>query len=79
MHNNDFDILFRRFHYSAKVQIAKIDKNAQKLSAFCTTQSSWVFEFSHKLYQAQNLQLCLGTTHATSPYPMNIYQIRYMI
>ena len=29
MHNNDFDILLRSVHYSAKLRIAKIDKNAQ--------------------------------------------------
>ena len=31
MHNNDFDILLRSFHYSAKLQIAKIHKNVQKI------------------------------------------------
>ena len=28
MHNNDFDILRGSVHYSAKLQIAKINKNA---------------------------------------------------
>ena len=28
MHDNDFDILLRSVHYSTKLQIAKIHKNA---------------------------------------------------
>ena len=30
MHNYDFDILLRIVHYSAKLQIAKINGNAKK-------------------------------------------------
>ena len=29
MHNDDFDVLLRSVHYSAKLQIAKIHKNAK--------------------------------------------------
>ena len=51
MHNNDFDILIRSVHYSAKLQIAKIHRIAQQIKSFLYT--SWVFEFSYMLYQTQ--------------------------
>ena len=45
MYNNDFDILLRSVHYSFKLQIAKIHKNAQEIK-WCLYNTSWVFEFS---------------------------------
>ena len=36
MNNNDFDILLRSVHQSAKLQIAKFHKILNKLSVICT-------------------------------------------
>ena len=68
MHNYDFDILLRSVHCSAKLQIAKIHKNTQK-QKFYPYKTSWEFEFSYKLYLAQNVQFCLSTPHMISPEP----------
>ena len=59
MHNDDFGILISSVHYSTKLQIAKSHNNAKNKGL--SVQGS--FEFSYKLYLAQNLQICLGTTH----------------
>ena len=56
MHNYDFDILLRSVHFSAKLQIANIHKNAPKIKCYLC-KASWVFEFSYKFCLAQNLQL----------------------
>ena len=53
MHNNDFDIPLRSVHLSPKLQIPKIHKNYQKIKCYLY-KSSWVFEFSYKLYFTQN-------------------------
>ena len=58
MHNNDFDILLGTVLYSAKLQISKLYQNAQKFK-FYLDNGSWKFEFSYKIYLAQNLQRCL--------------------
>ena len=47
MHNNDFDILLRKVNYSAKQQMARIHKNAEKITVGRTTLSSEVFKFSY--------------------------------
>ena len=49
MYNNDFDILLRSVHLSPKLQIQKIHLNIQKIKCFLHN-TSWVFEFSYKLY-----------------------------
>ena len=43
MHNNDFDILLRSVHYSAKLQIAKIHKKVQKIKCYLY-KASWEFD-----------------------------------
>ena len=48
MHNNDFDILLRSVQYSAKLQIAKIHNNVQKIKWYLY-KASWEFGFSYKL------------------------------
>ena len=53
MHNNDFDILLRSVHLSPKLQIPQIHKNIQKIKCYLYN-TSWVFEFSYKLYLTQN-------------------------
>ena len=53
MHNNDFDIPLRSVHLSPKLQIPKIHKNYQKIKCYLY-KSSWLFEFSYKLYFTQN-------------------------
>ena len=70
MHNNNFDILFRSVHYSAKLQLAKLYENPNKIKCYLYNTSA-VFAFSYKLYSAQNLQLhvlCFGTVQPNSPY-----------
>ena len=62
MHNNEFDILLRCVHYSAKLQVAKSPNNAPKIKCY-RYKATWDFELSYKLYLAQDLQLCLGTPH----------------
>ena len=65
VHNKYFDLLLRKVHYSAKLQIAKIHKHTYaKTIKYYPNNGSWLFDFSYKLNLAQNLQLCLGT-----PYP----------
>ena len=76
MHNNDFDRLLRSDHYSAKLQIAKIHKNAQKFNCYMYN-TSWMFDFSYELYLVQYLQLCLGIPHPISPNPMSRYRTGY--
>ena len=49
IHNTDFDILLTSVHYSAKLQSAKIHKNAQQIKCYLY-KASWEFEFSYKLY-----------------------------
>ena len=66
MHNGDFDMLPRSLHLSPKLQIPKIHKNNQKIKCYLYN-TSWVFEFSYKLYLTRNEQLCLGTSHMISP------------
>ena len=61
MHNNDFDILLRSDHYLAKLQITKIHYNAPKIK-YDLYKTSWEYEFSYKLYLAQNVQLCFKDT-----------------
>ena len=78
IHNNDFDILLRSVHYSAKLQIAKIHENAPQIKCYLY-KASWEHEFSYKLYLAQNLQLCLGTPHPISPFPMSRYKTGYIL
>ena len=78
MHNNDFEILLRSVLLSPKVQVPKIHKNIQKIK-FYLYHTSWMFEFSYKLYLVQNLQLCLGTSHPSSPYPMSRYRTGYIM
>ena len=75
MHNDVFDILLRSVHYSAKLQIAKIYKNVQKIKYYLY-KASWEFEFSHKPYLAQNGQIFLGTPHPISPEPCK-YTVGY--
>ena len=53
MHNNDFEILLRSVHLSPKLQIPKTNKNIQKIKCYLYS-TSWVFEFSYKLYLTQN-------------------------
>ena len=79
MHNNDFDVILRSVHYSAKQQIANINKNAQKLKL--STQGELGFEFSYKLYLyvAKNLQLCLCIPHPVLRFPMSRYQTGYIL
>ena len=68
LHNNDFDILLWIFHLSAKLQIPKIDKKYSKNYKWYLYNTSRVFGFSYyKLYLAQNLQLCFGTSQSMSP------------
>ena len=47
MHNNDFDILLRSVHYSAKLQIPKIHKNFQKIKYYLYN-TSWMFVFQFR-------------------------------
>ena len=54
MQNNDVDILFQMSTNQPYYKSQKIHKNAIKCYLY---NRSWVFEFSHKLYLAQNLQL----------------------
>ena len=51
MHDYGFEP-YRNFHYSAKLQIAKIRKYAKTLSVIC---------------KPQNLQLCLDAPYPISP------------
>ena len=53
MNNNDFDILLRSVHLSPKLQIPKIPQNIQTIKCDLYN-TSWVFEFSNKLYLTQN-------------------------
>ena len=53
MHNSDFDILRRSVHLSPKLQIRKKNKNIQKIKYYLYN-TSWVLEFSYKLYLIQN-------------------------
>ena len=76
MRYNDFDILFRSVHYSARLQITKIHNNAQITKWYLTR---WVFEFSYKLYLTQNLQLFLDTHHQISLFPMSRYRIGHIL
>ena len=46
VHYNDFDIPLRSAHYSDKLQIVKIHKNAQKIKCYLY-KASWEFEFSY--------------------------------
>ena len=50
MHNNDFDILLRSDHLSPKLQIPKIHKILKKKNKCYLYNTSWVFEFSYKLF-----------------------------
>ena len=53
MHNSDFDILLRSVDLSPKLQIPKIHKNIQNIKCYMYN-TSWVLEFSYKLYLTQN-------------------------
>ena len=63
--NNNFDILLRNVNYAPNLHILKSIKNNQIIKCYLYNKS-WVFGFSYKLYLAQNLQFCLGTTHLIS-------------
>ena len=54
VHNNDLYILLRSVHYSAKLQIAKIQKNVQNQKCYLS-KAIWEFEFSYKLYLSKTL------------------------
>ena len=53
MHNSDFDMLLRSVHLTPKLQILTIHKNIHKIKCYLYN-TSWVFEFSYKLYLTQN-------------------------
>ena len=65
MNNNDFDMLLRSVHYSAKLQIEQFFSNSQKKIKCYLYNTSWVY----KLNLSKNLQLCLSTSSLdfTSP------------
>ena len=45
MHNNGFDILLGSVHYSSKLQIPKIHKEAKQIKIKCYLyKASWEFE-----------------------------------
>ena len=46
MRNDDFDILIRGIHLSAKPQIPKLHKHSQKIKCYLYN-TSWVFDFSY--------------------------------
>ena len=49
LHNNDFDMLLRSVHWSAKLQFAKKHTNAQQIKYYLY-HTSWVFKISYKLF-----------------------------